>query len=221
MVPARLNRDECKMKIGPKFKICRRLGSRVFAKCQTTKFSISGSATRGAGRPKTGRRRPRALSEYGRQLVEKQKARYTYGLKERQLANYVKKVRHEARGNPTARLFQLLESRLDNVVFRLGLVNSRLFARQLVTHGHIILNGRKVNIPSLTVKAGDRVGIRPQSRGAGMFQDSEKKLKHYEPPTWLLWDEKAREGKVAAEAVIGEAEADVNFGSILEFYSRV
>jgi small subunit ribosomal protein S4 len=207
------------MKVGPKFKICRRLGSCVFTKCQTTKFSISGSAAKGAGRPRM--RRPRALSEYGRQLIEKQKARYTYCLKERQLAGYVGKVRRGARGNPTARLFQLLESRLDNVVFRLGLANSRLFARQIVTHGHITLNGRRVNIPSAAVKVGDSIGIRPQSRAGGMFENLEEKLKNYVPPAWLLWDEQAQAGKVVAEPVIGEAEADINFGAILEFYSRV
>jgi len=207
------------MKVGPKFKICRRLGSRVFTKCQTTKFSISGSAAKGAGQPRA--RRPRPLSEYGRQLIEKQKARYTYCLKERQLASYVVKVRREARGNPTARLFQLLESRLDNVVFRLGLANSRLFARQIITHGHITLNGRRVNIPSAAVKVGDSIGIRPQSRAGGMFKNLEEKLKNYEPPAWLLWDEQVQVGKVVAEPVIGEAEVDVNFGAILEFYSRV
>src|SRR3989344_4572471 len=100
------------MKTGPKYKICRRLGSRVFGKCQTTKFSVSGSS-----RPGTGRR-PRKLSDYGLQLIEKQKVRYTYGLKERQLASYVNRVRAKyvgggADSSPASRLYQTLESRLD------------------------------------------------------------------------------------------------------------
>ena len=213
------------MKIGPKFKIARRLGSRVFPKTQTTKFSISGSERGGKTGGKTGGRggRGRGLSEYGQQLIEKQKARYTYGLKERQFASYVAAAR-AARSrsvNPVAKLFQLLESRLDNVIFRLGLTPSRAAARQLVTHGHALVNGRRVNVPSCRLRVGDRVAIRPQSRDSGLFKNLTEKLKDYTAPVWLAWQEAEKGGEVKAEPPASEAPADIDFGAILEFYSRV
>lgn len=219
------------MIIGPKFKIARRLGARVFPKTQTAKFSLSSSGHGGGkkGGMSTGRR-PRALSEYGQQLLEKQKARYTYLLKEGQFANYVKSVRdkNSAEDKPQARLYHLLESRLDNVVFRLGLAPSRAAARQLVSHGHIMVNGRRLNIPSHQLAVGDKVAVRPESRagGAGRLagsepQDSGQEVSGRQVPPWLTYDELAKEGKVLARPLIGAAESEINFGAILEFYSRV
>jgi small subunit ribosomal protein S4 len=202
------------MKIGPKFKIARRLGSRVFSKTQSTKFSISGSVQ------KQGGRRPKALSEYGQQLIEKQKARYTYGLKEHQFASYVKGIRGK-KGSPVALLYKTLESRLDNVVFRMGIVATRPFARQVITHGHITVNGRRLNIPSYQVKVGDVIAVRKQSQGSGLFKDFAERLKQYHAPAWVIFDEGAKQGTVKASPQYGETEADINFGSILEFYSRV
>ncbi len=208
------------MQIGPKYKICRRLGGRVFGKCQTTKFSTSGSEARGGrGGKKTGR--PKTLSEYGAQLIEKQKARFSYGLKEHQFANYVKNIRGHQVKDPTGALYQLLESRLDNAVYRLGLANTRAFARQLISHGHITVNGRRLNIPSYQVKVGDKVAVRSQSRAAGAFKNLAERLKDYHLPVWLIFDPEKTEGVVKALPLPGEAEADINFGAILEFYSRV
>lgn len=209
------------MQTGPKYKICRRLGSRVFGKCQTTKFSISGSPTKGGKGKKPGGGRPRSQSEYGSQLLEKQKARFSYGLKERQFANYVNKVRGHQVKNPTAALYQMLESRLDNVVYRLGLANTRTFARQLVTHGHITVNGRRLNIPSYHVKPGDKIAIRVQSRAVGAFRNLAERHKDLHLPAWLTFDLEKTEGEVKALPLPGEAEVDINFGAILEFYSRV
>jgi small subunit ribosomal protein S4 len=210
------------MKIGPKYKICRRLGSRVFGKCQTTKFSTSGSPVRGGqGRGGSGGRRPRSVSEYGLQLLEKQKARFAYGLKEHQFAAYVKTVRAEKGGSPATALYRMLESRLDNVVYRLGLVGTRAAARQLVTHGHITVNGRRLNIPSYRVKPEDVVAVRAESRAAGVFKTLEERLKEFRQPEWLSFDPLTKAGKVKALPTGGESELDINFGSILEFYSRV
>ena len=207
------------MKIGPKCKICRRLGSRVFGKCQTTKFSISGSPVRGN---KRGGGRPKALSEYGSQLLEKQKARYAYGLKEHQFASYVKKIKsHHQRQNPVAALYRLLELRLDNVVYRLGLAPTRAAARQLVTHGHVVVNGRRVNIPSYQTPVGAQVGVRPQSQAAGVFKDLTERLKSYHEPEWVSLDAEQKVGTVKAAPLFGGSELDINFGAILEFYSRV
>ncbi len=218
------------MLIGPKFKIARRLGARVFPKTQTAKFSLT---TAGQGGKKGGMstgRRPRALSEYGQQLLEKQKARYTYLLKEGQFASYVKSVRekHSSTETPQVRLYQLLELRLDNAVFRLGLAPSRGAARQLVTHGHVVVNGRRLNIPSHQLAVGDKVAIRPESRagGAGRLAGANDTASGQETagrqvPPWLAYDELAKEGKVLAKPLLGTTESEINFGAILEFYSRV
>ena len=116
--------------------MCRRLGSGVFEKCQTAKFSASE-----AKRAKP--RRPKTPSTFGAQLIEKQKIRFTYGINERHLANYVKES-VAAKGTPAAqKVFELLESRLDNVVYRLGLAHTRRLSRQMVSHGHFVVNGTK------------------------------------------------------------------------------
>lgn len=215
------------MLIGPKFKIARRLNSRVFPKTQTAKFNMSTMAT--GGKPDA--RRPK-LSEYGQQLLEKQKARYTYLLKERTFSSYVKKVREnrKAGDNPIALLYVQLESRLDNVVYRLGLAPSRAAARQMVSHGHIVVNGRRLNIPSHQVKVGDKVAVRPESRNSGVGKgvrttlpegEGEKSGQARKVPSWLSYDEVAGEGKVLGMPILGENEGEINFGAILEFYSRV
>ncbi len=206
------------MKIGPKYKICRRLGDRIFSKCQTTKFSISGSAN--GKKTQSGKRR-RPLSEYGSQLLEKQKAKYTYGVNEKQFANYVKDIRTRKKGLSTENLYQALESRLDNVVFRLGLVNSRIFARQIVSHGHIMVNGRKVTIPSYKIKVGDKVSIRPQSREKKILIWFAENHKDYQTPSWLVFDESAMEGAVKSLPAYSPESVSLNLSSILEFYSRV
>jgi len=206
------------MKTGPKFKICRRLGERIFPKCQTTKFAISGTGAAKAG--KTTGRRSRSASDYGTQLREKQKARYTYGVNERQFRSYVKRSQMIKTGNPLVNLGQLVESRLDNVVYRLGLVPSRAFARQVVSHGHILVNGGRVTIPSYVVTVGDIISIRVQSRGNGVFREVATRLKEYEPPAWLLYTAD-QEAKVIAKPALGETESNLNLSAIIDFYSRV
>ena len=205
------------MKTGPKFKICRRLGERIFPKCQTTKFAISGTGAAKAG--KTGRR-SRSASDYGSQLREKQKARFTYGINERQFRNYVSRSRAIKTGDPLTNLGQLVELRLDNVVYRLGLVPSRAFARQVVGHGHILVNERRVTVPSYTVSIGDVISIRRQSLDNGVFREVAARLKEYQPPSWLLYTAD-REAKVVAPPALDEAESNLNFSAIIDFYSRV
>ncbi len=206
------------MKTGPKFKICRRLGERIFPKCQTTKFTISGTGAAKAG--KTTGRRSRSASDYGSQLREKQKARFTYGINERQFRNYVRRSREIKTGDPLANLGRLIELRLDNVVYRLGLVPSRAFARQVVGHGHILVNGRRVTIPSCPVAVGDLVSIRQQSRDNGVFREVATRLKEHQPPSWLLYTAD-REAKVVAPPALEEAESNLNLSAIIDFYSRV
>lgn len=204
------------MKIGPKFKIARRLGERIFSKTQTSKFTISGTERR-----RVGKRGRRNISEYGQQLIEKQKARLTYGVTEKQFINYVRRARAEKNRTPDLELGHLLESRLDNVVFRLGLVRSRLAARQAVTHGHILVNSRRMNVPSYAVRSGDQVSVRPGSRESGLFRDLTERLKEYTAPTWLIYDPDQWSGSVRAEPQLEAGGSTLNFSSILEFYSRV
>jgi small subunit ribosomal protein S4 len=202
------------MRTGPKYKICRRVGDKVFGKCQTTKFSISGSDKNN--------KRPKAVSEYGAQLLEKQKAKYTYGVAERQFANYVKRARSVAGASPVDQLFKLLETRLDNVIFQMGIVPSRTFARQVVSHGHILVNGRRITIPSYQVRPGDKISIRPQSGGKGIFRDLIERTKEHRVPEWLIFDPNTKQGEVKALPPLRkDSETTLNFNSIIEFYSRV
>lgn len=204
------------MQTKPKYKICRRLGDKVFAKCQTTKFTISGTEKKSRGKKRRG-----TLSGYGLQLLEKQKAKYTYGLRERQFSNYVKTVRNLKGGNQTENLFKMLERRLDNAVYRIGFANSRAFARQLVSHGHIMINNRRMNIPSYQIKVGDRISVRTGSQTCGPFKDLAEKQKDLTVPAWLTYDGLTKTAVITTLPSISGKEAGLNFDSILEFYSRV
>jgi len=197
----------------PKFKICRRLGPGVYDKCQTPKFSASSGVFSRAGG-----RRPKAPSEYGAQLIEKQKIRFSYGITERQLSNYVKKAVHAKGTFTTEKFYEELESRLDNVVYRMGLANSRRAARQMVSHGHFMVNDKKVTVPSYEVTPNDVVKIREGSKSKKIFSLLEEKLKDYNPPSWLSFDFSKMEGHITAKPKNIETFLDLN--AVLEFYSR-
>ncbi|OJI08912.1 MAG: 30S ribosomal protein S4 [Candidatus Vogelbacteria bacterium CG10_big_fil_rev_8_21_14_0_10_49_38] len=202
------------MKLGPKFKICRRVGDRVFGKCEGPKFTVSGTERirRGGKHPKG------APSEYALQLTEKQKARFTYGLSERQFSNYVKQAKKKG-GRPTTELYQKLESRVDNVIYRLGLTSSRQAARQMVSHGHIAVNGQKIKVPSYAVKVGDRVSVRSTSKNKGPFANLSEKLADKNTPEWLAFDPTKIEAEIKGRP-IESSDGSINFVSVLEFYSR-
>ncbi len=197
----------------PKFKICRRLGPGVYDKCQTSKFASSS----GKG-ILPGARRPKAPSEYGAQLIEKQKIRFSYGISERQLSNYVKKASHIKGAGTAEKLYEGLESRLDNAIYRMGLGASRRAARQMVSHGHFIVNNTKVTIPSYELKQGDIIKIREGSKGKKIFSNIAEKLKEYNSPVWINFDLSNMEGKVLAKPKNTESFLDLN--AVLEFYSR-
>lgn len=205
------------MKIGPKYKICRRLGDRVFSKCQTTKFTISGTMPKSNGKRRRGK-----VSEYGQQLIEKQKIRYTYGVSEKQFSNYVNKSKTKKNeAGPAGSLFLALESRLDNAVFRTGVVNSRAFARQIVSHGHVLVNGKKVTIPSYQVRAGEVISIKENRKSSKIYQDIEERLKDQTPPAWIVFDPKKLEAEVKGVPTFKEGESGLGFRTVIEFYSRV
>ena len=198
-----------------KYKICRRLGAKVFEKCENPKFSLV-PTKKGIAKG-----RPRQLSEYGLQLLEKQKARYVYGLGERQFSGYAKKAVNKRGVNPVSELYKMLEVRLDNVVFRLGFAKTRALARQMVSHGHIIVNGKKVTIPSFQVTPGNVVGIRKESQGKALFLELSEKIKEHKEPAWLSVQKEKKEGTVVGEPVPDDhGEALFNLTSVTEFYSR-
>ena len=196
----------------PKFKICRRLGPGVYDKCQTVKFS---SSVRGSV---PGGRRPKAPTEYGAQLLEKQKIRFSYGISERQLSNYVEQASHLKGAGTAEKLYENLESRLDNVIYKMGLSASRRAARQMVSHGHFIVNNHRVTVPSFEVKPGDIIKIREGSKGKKIFENLAGRLKDYNSPAWVEFNEGAMEGKVLSKPKNTETFLDLN--AVLEFYSR-
>ena len=197
----------------PKFKICRRLGPGVYDKCQTSKFQAKSSK----GGSLTARR-PKALSEYGTQLIEKQKIRFSYGITERQLSNYVKKAILSKGAGTAEKLHEGLEFRLDNAVYRMGLGASRRATRQMVSHGHFIVNDKRVTIPSYELKSGDVIKVRVGSRTKKIFNNIVEKIKDYNPPAWLTFDANTMEGKILDKPKNTESFIDLN--AVLEFYSR-
>lgn len=203
------------MRTGPKYKICKRLGSSVFEKCQTQKFQLS--EARHGKRVKSGRR---GNSDYGKQLLEKQKVRYTYGLSESQLTRYVREATERHGQNTAMELMRRLEARLDNVVFRAGLASTRAMARQLVSHGHITINERRVTIPSYEARKGDKLGIRQGSRVRTPFVIALERLVEHQSPVWLTFDPKRLEGRLTASPSVEPTQLSFDLGVVLEYYSR-
>ena len=168
-----------------------------------------------------GRSRQGKMSLYAQQLREKQKVRRLYGLLEKQFARLMKDA-NRAEGQSGEVLLQLLERRLDNVIYRAGFATSRRGARQLVTHGHFMLNGRRVDIPSIRVKSGDEIVVRPKSSKSGYFANMENILKDsvQGPLSWLKADTKKLAVKITGLPKREEAEADITEQLIVEYYSR-
>jgi small subunit ribosomal protein S4 len=168
-----------------------------------------------------GRSRQGKVSLYAQQLREKQKVRRLYGLLEKQFARLMADA-NRAEGQSGEVLLQLLERRLDNVIYRAGFATSRRGARQLVTHGHFMLNGRRVDIPSIRVRVGDEIIVRPKSSKSGYFANIENILKDsvQGPLSWLKSDSKKLSVKITGLPKREEAEADITEQLIVEYYSR-
>lgn len=198
----------------PKYKIARRLGPGIFEKTQTQKFALR------EGRRKESRERPRPKSNFGLQLLEKQKARYSYGIGERQFAKYVAEAFAKKTTRTDELLYERLETRLDNVAYRLHLAPTRQAARQLVSHGHIMINDVRITIPSYSVKLGDKVKIREVSAKKILFANLTDKLKDSMPPSWLKFDAEKRAGEVQGKPKLVKSELVFDIAAILEFYRR-
>lgn len=197
-------------------KISRRLGVNLFPKCA----KVVSRRPYPPGPQK--KRRAVLLSEYGKELREKQKLKYLYNLRERQFRNYVKEIlgKKERTESASELLIQMLERRLDNVVFRLGFAKTRQQARQLVSHGHFLVNGKRNTSPSRQVRIGDEIAVRPQSLSAGIFRTMAVTLKNYNPPSWLELDKENFKGKVTGNPSLQEATPPVEIPAVFEFYSR-
>lgn len=168
------------------------------------------------------KRNPSPLSEYGRQLKEKQTLKREYHLRERQFRNYAEEaLAHQTGGHNAPELFvRKLETRLDNAVFRAGLGQTRLQARQLVSHGHILLNGKKVTVPSCAVKKGDAITLHPSFKKSALHEAIKLQLKKYQPPSWLLLNHDTLEVKVAETPSLQEVAPSAEIPVIFDFYSR-
>ncbi len=201
------------MKIGPKFKIAKRLGAPIFEKTQSQKFAASES--RGGRQTK----RRGQTSDYKRQLIEKQKMRFTYGITEKQLRRYVDESMAKSH-QPISLLMERLETRLDNVVYRMGLAKTRRYARQMVSHGHIVVNGKKITIPSYKVTQSDMIAVREGSRGTGMYTLLSDTHESASVPSWISFDVKKMEGKLTAQPTYIPAETLFDPEQVLEYYSR-
>jgi len=194
---------------GPKYKLSRRLG-----------ISLSGTGKE-LKRPyppgQHGRTQRRKLSGYGLQLQEKQKLRHMYGLSERQFRNLFRRASRMP-GVVGENFMILLESRLDNLVYRLGFAHSRAGARQLVNHGHITVNGQKVDIPSYLVKPGDVIGLREKSRNLAVVKEALEDRAYL--PDYLSYNEQTMEGTYLRLPERSELPSEINETLIVEFYSR-
>ena len=203
---------------GPVCRLCRREGEKLFLKgsrCMTEKCAIE-RRSYPPGQHGQGRQR---VSEYSAQLREKQKLRRIYGLQERQFRGVFGRAERKT-GITGEHLLKLLECRLDNVVYRLGFAASRKEARQVVNHGHLLLNGRKTDVPSYTVKAGDVIEVRQRSREIPSIQSALEAVDGRGIPSWLELDRAAFKGTVRGLPTKEEIALPVNEQLVVELYSR-
>ena len=211
--------------LGPVCKLCRREGEKLFLKgdrCFTPKCGFEKRSFAPGVHGKSGSRSRTATgreSDFARQLRAKQKARRIYGTMERQFRRYYETAR-QRRGLPGLNLLQLLENRLDNVVYRLGFASSRAMARLLVSHGHFTVNGRRTDVPSMLINSGDVIQVRESSRNTTYFKELLDVAEKRNFPAWLNRDLKNFTGTVLRMPERAEIDGNLNEQLIVEFYSR-
>ena len=196
---------------GPKSKIARKFGEPIFGEDKVLSKKNYAPGQHGANRR-------RKTSEYGKQLLEKQKAKYTYGVLEKQFRNLFEKA-ERTKGVTGEVLLQLLEARLDNVVYRLGIAPTRDAARQLVSHRHITVNGSVLNIPSYSVKSGDVIAVREKSKYLEVIADALAGFTHSKSP-WIEWDESIKGGKFLHLPQREAIPENIKEQAIVELYSK-
>ena len=208
--------------IKPVCKLCRREGEKLFlkgARCMSPKCAIERRGYAPGQHGKTGQFRRGRSTDYLNQLREKQKARRIYGVLEAQFRRYFQ-IALRSKGLTGAMLLTLLESRLDNVVYRMGYATSRAQARQLVAHGHIDVNGRRTDAPSYLAKPGDVIAVHPASRELNYFKMVVKELADYVPAKWVTIEPSQLSGKVLNRPTREEIDLTLNEQLIVEYYSR-
>jgi small subunit ribosomal protein S4 len=207
--------------IKPTCKICRRLGQPLVlrgGKCATGKCAAA-KRPGTPGKPISERKHRSNQTEYGMQLREKQKVRFSYGVSEKQFSTYVSKATNTKGMTPIEALNQSLERRLDNVVFVLGFTKSRAHARQAAAHGHITVNGRKMTIPSYQVQMGDVIAVREGSKKSPMFANAADLMKSVSVQ-WLKIDPTSLSATVSGMPTFSKEKALFNYQTVIEFYSR-
>lgn len=205
---------------GPACRVCRRQGDKLMLKgdkCLTPKCPVERRHTP-PGQHSSARRKVK-VSEYSVQLKEKQKARFIYGVLERQFRKHFAEAERRP-GLSGENLLQILEMRLDNVVYRLGFAESRRQARQLVQHGHITVNGHKTDIPSYQVKPGDRISWKEGSSKLVLYQTAAKNIESKSIPSWLSLDRETMSGRVLAVPSRSDIESIIDERLVVAFYSR-
>ena len=203
--------------IGPKCKLARREGTDLFLK--SARRSLDSKCKLDSKPGQHGVRSGMRMSDYGNQLREKQKLRRTYGIMERQFRRYFGEAAR-GKGSTGTNLLQLLESRLDNVVYRMGLGSTRSEARQLVSHGSITVNGRVLNVPSALVKAADVVGVTEKAKGQLRIQDALQLAEKVGFPSWVEVDVKKMAGTFKGAPDRSEFAQDINESLVVELYSK-
>jgi len=207
---------------GPSCKLCRREGEKLFlkgARCLSPKCALERRSYPPGAHGRDAQWRRRRESDYSRQLREKQKARRIYGVLERQFRRYFALAQRRS-GLTGINLLIILESRLDNVVYRLGFAESRAQARQLVAHGHIDLNGRRTNVPSALVRPGDILTVHKESHRKPYFKAIEQQLDERRVPRWLSLDPAGLSGQVLQSPAREDIDVSLNEQLIVEYYSR-
>ncbi|MBU1136843.1 30S ribosomal protein S4 [Patescibacteria group bacterium] len=202
-----------------KCKKCRRAGEKLFLKGERCFGQKCAMIKRPYAPGVHGKNRRGRLSEYGRQLLEKQKIRYTYGLSEEQFKNYFKEIVHQ-KGNKEELFIQKLEKRLDNVVYRLGWAKSRSLARQIVNHGHILVNGKKTDIPSYRVAKGEVIKFKKKTTKSPLVKDLAESLKKHKVPQWLSLNVGKLEAEIKDEPKFEDFNKVGELNMVIEYYSR-
>jgi small subunit ribosomal protein S4 len=200
-------------------RVCRREASKLFLKGQRCYTDKCGFDRRSYAPGQHGKGQRTKLSNYGLQLREKQKVKKIYGILERQFRKYFQTA-SRSKGVTGSKLLELLERRLDNVIFRACFAASRPGARQIVMHGHVIVNNRKVDIPSYSVKTGDVVVIKPKEKTVKRIKDSVEKLKDRGYPSWIEVDKEGLKAKISRLPERSDVAADIREQLIVELYSK-
>lgn len=205
-----------------KCKICRRSGEKLFLKGEKCLSAKCAMIKRPFPPGQKAKKRRSNLTEYGREIKEKQKLKKWYNVSEMQFKKYVYEVMENKSSevDVASQLIIKLESRLDNIVFRLGWAKSRAQSRLLVTHGHFLVNGKRIDIPSYRVSIGDVISIREGSKDKEIFKTLPEIMKKYQVPQWLAYDSQKIEGKLSRSPLAEDVQLPSEISTIFEHYSR-